>query len=382
MLGWDPSVGDTVLFFQPVIGWQEGGAYEASLGLALRKVYDDPTHGRTKLANDIDLLGEGWFIGGSLFVDGMRSAHDQNHCQLSTGLEIGSRYLTLRANYFVPLTDAKRWGKATSTEVSGQSRTRRKNYELSVGPVVTSGPAAGTHDIHVTTTPFDALVFRENRFTYGLYDEALRGWDTELSVLVPVIDKHVDLRLVAGLYGFDGGSTSRGFQGWQVGAEFRPVPAVVLMATRFNDDRNDGGQWMAGVRVEIPLGTRSPDAFRMRERRLSERLMEPVGRRYSPTVASGTKLEKKTVTTTTVTTNTTPRTIEGLVLPRLPAPGDVIQLQDGTLLVLEADGKTLRPLRRGEGIYQVIMVVPEPSRVLLALLGLTSILLRRRRSYQ
>ena len=380
LIGWGSSVTDKVLFFEPLIGWQEGGEYEVSLGLGFRKLYGDPTDGQTKLARDIDLLGEGWYLGGNLFVDGMHSVHDLVNSQLSSGIEIGSRYLTLHANYYWPLSDAKRWGQMTTTQVTGHGPGNV--YDLYVGPVVTSEPARGTHDIHVTTTPVES--FRERLVTYGLYDEALRGWDTELSMLVPGIDKYVDFRLVAGLYGFDGGSTGRSFQGWQTGAEFRPVPAVVLMATRFGDGRYHDGQWMAGVRFEIPLGTGFHDSYRLRERSLSERLMEPVQRRNVPTVAVGTKQERATALPTVNKLTGEPATIEGLKLSAVPRPGDVIQLQNGTLLVVEADGKSLRPWREGDPVsspsHGFIFLTPEPSRTVLVSLGLAVTILRRRRS--
>ncbi len=375
--GWGPEVRDRVLFVEPVLGVNEDGRSNASLGLGFRRLFADPTGGRTRLAHDIDLLGEGWYVGGNVFTDWTRGAHNQDHWQLGTGMETGSRYLTLHANWYWPLTGAQRWGEFTSVQET-ESGTL-KNYELSVGPVVTSGPAAGTHDIHVTTTAYDS--FRAKLATYGLYDEALRGWDTELSILVPGIDKHVDLRVIGGLYGFDGGSTGRGFHGWQVGAEFRPVPAMVLMATHFSDDRFGEGQWLAGVRFEIPLGTGMADSLRMRRRDLSERLMEPALRRQTPAVATASRREKAMERTWV---HNRPTTLEELNLATVPKPGDLIQLQDGTVLVVEADGKTLRPPRKGERFWDVghfggVIIVPEPSRALLLLLGLIGLMLRRRR---
>lgn len=372
---------DSILFVQPLAGWQEGGATQASLGLGFRKLFGDPTHGKSKLSSDIDLFGEGWYLGGNVFADWMESARGLDHSQVSAGLELGSRYLSFHANYYWPLSDEKRWGDTTLAKTLGQTRTRGNDYTLHVGPQRTTGPLIGTRDIHATKSPYRITSIREKLFTYGLYEEALSGWDAGLSLLVPSLDKYIDLRLVAGLYGFNSGHVGSSFEGWQVGAELRPVPAVVLMATHFDDNRSDNGEWLVGIRFEIPLGKPLREDLRPRTRSLPERLTEPARRRYSPTVVSGSKLEKTAIRTRTVVEKgIAPSTIEPLQLSFVPMPGDIFKLPDGTFVEVEADGRTLRVVGsdRAEQ-YGWIAVVPEPSRALLMILGLVFGVFRRRR---
>lgn len=425
LIGWGPQVQDAVLFVQPLAGWQEGGSTTASLGMGYRKLFGDPTQGHSKLATDIDLFGEGWYLGGNVFADWMQSPRGLGHWQASAGVEVGSRYLSFHANYYWPLTKEKRWGQNTTRQIDllGATTTRSSgDPTLFIGPEITSGPLAGTHDIHLDTSYRDVtkLRLRTTDFTFGFYEEALRGWDASFDVLVPKLDRYIDLRLRAGLYGFHEGEIADGFHGWLVGAELRPVPAVALMASCFEDGRHDEPQWLVGVRFEVPLGHGTKDAFKVRRRTLHERVTEPVVRQYQPTVADGVRLDhtKSRTSTAVVTSNgSTANQVFTDISAGLPVPGDALLMPDGTFVVVEADGKTLRvipassvvhgwrdrwgtvevrtdywpysrPIQDGEHLFAgvvvgdegALLIVPEPSRVCLVLLGLAFAWLRRRRS--
>ena len=109
----------------------------------------------------------------------------------------------------------------------------------------------------------------------------MEGWDAEVAVLVPGLDRWFDVRLIAGyfeFYGDNGGAvfSSADISGWKAGIEVRPVPAVVLSATWYEDEAFVDNNWMFGVRLEIPLGR--PGSFTPRRRHLQERLVEPVHR--------------------------------------------------------------------------------------------------------
>jgi hypothetical protein len=367
-LGRGNEVQDRLLFLQPLVQWQDGGAYSGSLGLGYRQLFGDPTHGASRLSPNLDLFGEGWFAGANMFVDGAHTQRDSDFWQLSADVEFGSRYVTLRANYYWPLSKKQRWGQSTAVVRSDLAN----EYELSASKSKLSGVSDDLYDRSVHT--FHPQEIR--KMAIGFYEESLRGWDTDVSLLIPGIDKHVDLRLIAGLYGFEDGDVSQGFRGWRAGLEFRPVPSIVLIATHFDDDRDDEGQWLAGVRFEVPLGNNTADWLKPRTRSLRERLLEPVGRSYTPAVASGSKIDK-----VTSKVQRGPFTSEGLGLGPLPRPGSAIQLQDGTILIVEKDGRTLRPPKDGEPIsFEMLTVVPEPSRAVLLLFGLTGLFFRRRRS--
>jgi Inverse autotransporter, beta-domain len=357
---------DRILFLEPRLARPADDVISTSLGLGFRRLYGDPTQGKSKLSTDIDLFGEGWYLGGNLFVDqAYNQAYNASHWQVGTGFEVGSRYISLRANYYVPLSDPKR----TGTQAASFSPLPN-SHELSIGPPV-STPYSTIHDIRVNYL-HNTLVT-----TLDLFDEAVQGWDSQLSLLVPKLDQWVDLRLTVGLYGFDRGDTTPSFGGWTAGLELRPVPSVVLTALHYKDDRQDEGQWMAGVRFEMPLNGNRQDWLRPRRRSLRERLMEPVGRHQGPVIAEGTKL-------TTQPSEFVSEIFESGIIDgalRLPRAGDTIVDEYGDYYVVEADGKSVRQATPSEVKQGAINpgFLPEPHRAVFLTLGLAFGLLRRRR---
>ena len=110
----------------------------------------------------------------------------------------------------------------------------------------------------------------------------------------------MDLRLVGGYYNFEGDRSDADIEGWRTGIELRPIPALVLHGTWYESDRIYEDNWLAGVRVELPLeGMR--DAFKFRRRHLAERLFEPVRRKNSAKTSSGAISETVSTNTTTST---------------------------------------------------------------------------------
>jgi hypothetical protein len=81
---------------------------------------------------------------------------------------------------------------------------------------------------------------------------------------------------------------------------------VVLHATWFENGELYHDEWLAGVRLEVPLGENWKDAFKPRRRHLAERLFEPVHRKNNSITTSGQEeeeIDSKTTTTTTTTSS-------------------------------------------------------------------------------
>ncbi len=132
---------------------------------------------------------------------------------------------------------------------------------------------------------------------------------------MPGLDKYFDLRLIGGYYSFDNqpfgpqtGGTGN-VEGWKAGVEIRPVPAIILTGTWYEDDRLTGSDWTAGVQLQLPfevgdLGDgkgfwgRMGDAFKSRRRHLAERMAEPVHRQNAAVkIATSVGMDKQTSTT-------------------------------------------------------------------------------------
>jgi hypothetical protein len=249
--------GGSLLFVQPQYSAIEGDGFAASLGFGFRQ-YLAPTEGGN------GFMSEGIYFGASLFADLRRTPAENSLWQMGAGLEAGSRYVSVRANYYQPLTDRKRSG------------------ELKYG--------AAYHSLVVEGTPYYDFVAAQIGSaieTWGVYEEPMRGWDAEVALLIPGLDQITDLQVLLGYQDLDADSGALGseIRGWKAGVEWRPVPAIALSAVWLDDERYRGTDWIAGVRVEIPLGDRKAlkDAFSFRRRPVVERLTQPVVRQ-SPAI--------------------------------------------------------------------------------------------------
>lgn len=379
----------SLLFFQPEVVWAEGDRWFASLGLGFRHLFAPPSEQEAGKFLGW-LLQDGWFFGANVFGDRGKSARGFEYDQLGAGLELGSRWLSFRGNYYWPLSDRRQYASVTTSEVLSRSKSFSEGYDYNITPHPTRTDIV---DVNVfwnqnrrarTTTRFTTTDF---------FEAPQEGWDLEAMALVPGLDRHVDLRLLAGLY--DYGQEMRGAR---FGVELRPVPAVVLSATWFEDAGPMGDHWLAGVGFQIPLGAAPKTQLTPRSRSLKERLLEPVARQSQIQMgdeeetssevretlvsqSNGGSFKGQTEHTVT-TTNINPATGTFTTINAF-SPGTVISghRPDGTHVDLEvqSDG-SLREISRGKSGL-VVVVIPEPGRTLLLALGACSLMLRRRRGW-
>lgn len=380
----DGAHGGSLLFLEPEIVWREQDQWFGSLGLGFRHWFEAPFPPDQASHPLAVFLSDGWFVGGNVFLDAMQSLQGQSFYQMSGGLEIGSRYLTIRANHYWPLTDAQRFGELRTVSVRNTispSNSERTDYRLQIGPGP-YGPSNITDIRAFGTTNRSSSVSTSRIQTtaiHGLFEEALEGWDLEASCLVPGLDRYTDLRFTAGLYAFDGGQFSDDIKGWKLGAEWRPVPALILSGTWYDDDRLRDGQWFAGIGFEIPLGASWKELFQKHTRTLKERMIEPVHRNRQITLASGSKLERLEIQVVNQTHSggKSSITIDSglLVMDFVPTPGSLVTAFGKRFLVLPDGSLQLV----GPGPSDFLLVAPEPSRALLLVMSVACFLLRRHR---
>lgn len=298
-IGSDGTLGGDVVLIEPYTSWGEEGEVAMSLGLSWRHLFC----GQSVLAvtrhdgHQASFFEEGGFIGANLFVDMLDTQFDNRFWQLGFGLEAGTRYLEARANYYLPLSD-RQYAETFRT------KTPLGTVQQSVygEPYGTGHTVVQDHTLTTYAVTFEQLFRR--------YEDGMEGWDAEVAVLLPWVDRWSDVKLVGGYYSFDNqpfgpqrGGTDK-LEGWKAGIEFRPVPAVVLNATWYDDELLTGADWSAGLRLEIPfeagdLGdgkgfwARIGDAFRSRRRHLAERMTEPVRRQNAAVKVTSSSVEEK-----------------------------------------------------------------------------------------
>jgi hypothetical protein len=319
-LGAEGTLSGGVLFLEPYTSYGEGGEIAASLGLGYRYLFgSQPVSALTrKDAPQAGFFEEGFFVGTNVFVDMLDTEANNQFWQLGVGVEFGNRYLEFRGNYYIPLSDKQVAEQFNTREVLQSSSTSRSESVTPLNDPYATGYTIAQDALYTTrattttrTTTIDRLFSR--------YEEGMEGWDAEAALLVPGLDKYFDLRLIGGYYSFDNqpfgpqtGGTGN-VEGWKAGVEIRPVPAIILTGTWYEDDSLTGSDWTAGVQLQLPfeagdLGDgkgfwgRMGDAFKSRRRHLAERMAEPVHRQNAAVkIANSVELDKQTSTTKTKT---------------------------------------------------------------------------------
>jgi hypothetical protein len=274
-VGQHGTMGGSLLFAEPYFTWGEEGELSGSLGLGFRHLFsNEPVSGGNRLSG---LLAEGLFVGANVFTDYKHTQAKADLWQLGIGVEAGVRYLEVRANYYLPLHDGDTVGSFDATELE---------------PTTVGGRPA----VRATTRTIDII------------EEPMEGWDAELALLIPGLDKYFDVRLIGGYYSFETNASgnallySADVEGWKAGVEVRPVPAVVLAGMWYEDENLVKDNWMVSVRLEVPLGKPGSESFVPRRRHLQERLLEPV-HRQNAAIQTGFSFEPSKVKSTTVLTN-------------------------------------------------------------------------------
>lgn len=314
-LGADSTLSGGMLFLEPYISWGEGGEVATSLGLGYRYLFgDQPLTALTKHdGHQAGFFEEGISIGGSLFIDMLDTEANNQFWQLGVGLEVATRYLEVSGNYYIPLSDKELAEETRTTETFSTSTTTNRQSVTPVNSPYAQGNSIAQDAIFTTTATTTTRTTTIERL-FQRFEEGMEGWDAQLAVLVPWVDRYMDVKVIAGYYSFDNqpfgpqeGGTGN-VEGWKAGLEVRPVPALVFTGTWYEDERLTGGDWTVGMQMQIPfevgdLGDgkgfwgRIKDSFKPRRRHLIERLAEPVHRQNAAVkVANSVKSEAKSST--------------------------------------------------------------------------------------
>ena len=197
-----PLYGDDrqIFFFNPNFRFDDNDGNEQNIGFGYRL-----------------LSSCGHFIvGGNAYYDTMESEANNRYEQWGVGAELLSHWVDLRANYYNVFGDTK-------NSLGGS--TSGSDYYFSGNSLLSSG---------------------------GLnIEEALDGYDAEVSVLVPGLSDFMETRLAATYYSFDS-DYGKDPDGWRGRIEARPVQAVNL-TVEYSDDDLRGSDTFFGGYLEIPF---------------------------------------------------------------------------------------------------------------------------------
>lgn len=219
-------------------------------------------------------------IGANLFYDSVDSAYDHQFDQFGAGIEVLTKWVDFRANYYLP--DQKREQIARRTVNNDHHEVESTILER--GRVAQGGLF---------------IPFYENRFTevnvtdreqFARFESPLEGLNTELGLLLPVLDRYAEVRIYGGYYHYLNPYGSD-YDGLTTRLEARLRQGITAEVEYWDDKVLTGGHWTGGVRVSLPfnLGNlfagRNPfegagEAFGPVSHDFADRLSEPVHRSH------------------------------------------------------------------------------------------------------
>jgi hypothetical protein len=359
-VGADGTLGGSVAFLAPYASLGEGGELATSIGLGFRHLFNDQSRNLLKSPSTAQpgLLEEGVAIGANIYLDMLDTEADNQFWQLGFGLELGTRYVEWRGNYYLPLNGRQLAERRTSTETVSRSRSRSRTVQ-EAGAAYDGGEGYYLQDVYSRTFVTTSTTTTTIQHIFERYEKGLEGWDMEVAVLIPGLDQWCEVRLLGGYFSLENspfgpqqGGTGD-VEGWKAGLEVRPVPALILTGMWYEDERFLGSDWTVAVQLQIPfelgdLGDgkgfwgRISDAFKPRRRHFVERLGEPV-RRQNAAIKVGSEYEHNSEVKSQSTQSNTrviSQSAGKLVLGPAPSGTEFKYYTSGNLQITKSGGGT------------------------------------------
>ncbi len=247
---WANEERDAYLFLNTGYHWEDNDQDIISTGLGFRK-----------------MLGQNVIVGANVFYDAVNSEHGNRYDQLGLGVEVLTRWVDARFNYYIPEGDIHEVSRSSS-------RSTRSGF-------VPGGTLSTTRTAQFST-----------------YEGALEGFNGEVGFLIPGLDKYAEVRAFVGGYHYEN-PFGNDFEGFKGRLEARMLRGVTANVEYWDDEELMGGHWTAEVAVTVPFSFynlftgKNPfegagDAFKRLPRPFSDRLADPVDRSHRiHTVTSG-----------------------------------------------------------------------------------------------
>ena len=211
-----------LLFINPRASYNDNHEEELNFGGGYRYLFED----------------KNIILGGNIYYDSRWPRSDAQFDQLGIGVEFLSLWVDARANYYLPedkvvLVDTQE----DVTLIGSISQTAYSQW------------ADGTtiYERQQTTTVNTYL-----HEYFETYEGTLEGWDAEIGVRIPMPWDSVETRVFGGYYSFDPNIEVEKVEGWKGRLEVRALPAILLDAEFFEDDKLFGVDYLVGARVQVP----------------------------------------------------------------------------------------------------------------------------------
>jgi hypothetical protein len=167
------------------------------------------------------LRDQNLILGINAFYDTRWTEQDNTFDQVGLGLELFTRQLDLRFNYYYPLNDEELVGQSSQSESATQTSSGRR--------------------ITTTTTTF-----------FNIYEEAMEGFDVEAGYWLPFMESCAPTALYVGYYDFDS-SYGDDISGVKARIEARVHPNVTIDAEWYDSDDLNRTEYFVGARFSVPI---------------------------------------------------------------------------------------------------------------------------------
>ena len=218
---------NVALFYDGQFAFDDSDQDKHSHGLVLR--YRVPDH---------DII-----FGANVYYDSMESGLGNRFDQLGFGVEVLTKWIDFRANYYLP--DQKRERIDTRTVMVAEIER-----ELALTGI---RRFLGAGEVVVPQFLFaESISGKFQRFEFTRFESPLEGLDAELGFLIPGLDRYAELRVFGGYYHFLN-PYGRDYDGFKARFEARVRRGITAEVEYWDDDSLNGGQWSGGVRVSLPF---------------------------------------------------------------------------------------------------------------------------------
>ena len=229
--------GQSLLFLNPRMSFTDRSAQEYNIGIGFRQ-----------------LLHDNRAIGGlNAYFDRRETARDAWFSQIGVGAEYLTHLVDLRANVYLPTNRTKRVNEFTTQEESISRTTRTETHEV-WGEVYATGNSVWQQYQEFLTTRTRTTTTTTTRHFHE-YELAMRGWDAEIGVRLPIeeIDDYLRTKLFAGYYHYYGRRDLDDVNGFRGRLELHVKPAFLIDAVYYADDALTGGNYSIGAYVSLPF---------------------------------------------------------------------------------------------------------------------------------
>ncbi len=258
---------NSLLFFNPRAALKDEGDAEGNLGLGYR----------TMIGNNKAI------VGANVFYDRRRSVRDNMWSQWGVGLEILTRNVDARINYYDPdnkqvmtnevqvqneSIDISR-SSSSSTATSSNTATNLLAPTLTTQTLGTAfvGNNAVSNFVDTTATPVQQITTttavttttttttRTRTITDMFLEQregGLKGFDAEVGLKLKLPDRMPETRIFAGVYDFEN-PFGQDISGVKARLEMRAGPYLTFDAEVFEDKELNGSEYFVGARLHIPF---------------------------------------------------------------------------------------------------------------------------------